>query len=380
MSVLITGSGSPKALTVIRSLGKKGISVTAAADTYQSLGRSSRYSSDSFCYPSPLERPVEYLNALKEFLRINQHDVLLPVHSEDTYLIAEHKETLGRYTRVPLHDYARIREVNDKSVLAETSRELGIAVPATYIVKKLHDLHQIARIVEYPIVIKMRDSSGSRGVLYATSEAELRERFMILVKKFRLKENTYPIIQEYISGDGYGVSLLYNNGDLRAYCTHKRIREYPISGGPSTLRESTINAEMEKIARDLMEYYAWHGVAMVEFKLRSSDKKPVLIEVNPRFWGSINLSVLAGVDFPYLLYQMAMKGDVDPVLHYKVGVQSRNCFADLLAMAGYLYRTGHIKNLKETRFFPFNDDIFSTDDPKPALQFLQSGFRHVIRC
>jgi len=378
MSVLVTGSESPKALTVIRSLGKKGISVTAAADTSQSLGRSSRYSSDSFCYPTPTERPVEYINALKEFLRINQHDVLLPVHSEDTYLIAEHKEILGRYTRVPLHDYSRIREVNDKSVLAETARELGIAVPATYIVKQLHDLHQIARIVEYPVVIKMRDSSGSRGVLYANSDTELRERFIMLVKKFRLKENTYPIIQEYIEGDGYGVSLLYNNGDLRAYCTHKRIREYPVSGGPSTLRESTINAEMEKIARDLMEYYEWHGVAMVEFKLRSSDKKPVLIEVNPRIWGSINLSVLAGVDFPYLLYQMAMKGDVDPVLYYKVGVQSRNCFADLLAMAGYLYRTGRIKNLKETRFFPFNDDILSTDDPKPALQFLQSGFRHVV--
>ena len=136
---------------------------------------------------------------------------------------------------------------------------------------------------------------------------------------------------------------------------------------------------MEKIARDLLEHYAWHGVAMVEFKLRTSDKKPVLIEVNPRIWGSINQSVLAGVDFPYLLYTMAMKGDVDPVLQYKTGVQSRNSFADIFAMGTYLTRTGWIKNLRATQFFPVNDDILSFDDPKPAFRFLYSGLQHILR-
>jgi predicted ATP-grasp superfamily ATP-dependent carboligase len=136
---------------------------------------------------------------------------------------------------------------------------------------------------------------------------------------------------------------------------------------------------MEKIAADLLEHYHWHGVAMVEFKLRESDKKPVLLEVNPRIWGSINQSVLAGVDFPYLLYKMAMEGDIDPVLQYKTGVQSRNSFSDLLAMGTYLIKTGRIKNLTKTRFLPLNDDILSIDDPKPTCRFLCSGFRHLIR-
>lgn len=379
MSVLVTASGSPKALTVIRSLGKRGIPVTAAADIPASLGASSRYCSSTFCYPSPKNRPMEYIAALTDFLKRYPRDVLIPVHSEDTYLITKHIDTLGRYTKIPFHDYQYIREVNDKGRLMETARELNISAPTTYTVGEDGDLGQIAKSIEYPVVIKMRNSSGSRGVAYASSETELRERFSAMIKKFQVPKDEYPLIQEYIEGDGYGVSVLYNHGDLRALCTHKRLREYPISGGPSTIRESTIHAGMEKIARNLLEHYAWHGVAMVEFKLRTSDKKPVLIEVNPRIWGSINQSVLAGVDFPYLLYTMAMKGDVDPVLQYKTGVQSRNIFADLIAMGTYLVRTGRIKNLGATRILPLNDDILSSDDPKPAFRFLYAGLEHVIR-
>jgi predicted ATP-grasp superfamily ATP-dependent carboligase len=135
---------------------------------------------------------------------------------------------------------------------------------------------------------------------------------------------------------------------------------------------------MEKIATDLLKHYDWHGVAMVEFKIRASDRKPILLEVNPRIWGSINLSILAGVDFPYLLYKMAKEGDVDPVLNYRIGIQSRNFLGDTLAMGSYLVNTGKIKNLAKTRLLPFNDDIFSLDDPQPILRFCQAGFSHVI--
>ena len=36
--------------------------------------------------------------------------------------------------------------------------------------------------------------------------------------------------------------------------------------------------------------------------------EPKLIEVNPRFWGSLALAIYAGIDFPYLLYKLAMEG------------------------------------------------------------------------
>ena len=200
-----------------------------------------------------------------------------------------------------------------------------------------------------------------------------------MIKNHGLAKTEYPIIQEYIKGDGYGVSMLFNNGEPRAKCTHRRLREYPITGGPSTLRVSVNHPAMEKIARDLLEHYDWHGLAMVEFKIRDSDKKPVLIEVNPRMWGSINQSILAGVNFPYLLYTMAMEGDVKPVFSHATGVFSRNSLSDLVAIGSYLIKTGGIKNFGTAAVFPLNDDIISSDDPLPFFRFLKTGFEFMLK-
>ena len=41
----------------------------------------------------------------------------------------------------------------------------------------------------------------------------------------------------------------------------------------------------------------------IEFRIDSRDGVPKIMEVNPRFWGSLQLSILSGVDFPYLLYK-----------------------------------------------------------------------------
>ena len=60
---------------------------------------------------------------------------------------------------------------------------------------------------------------------------------------------------------------------------------------------------MIEASEKILGHVAWEGVAMVEF-LVADDGTPYLMEVNTRFWGSLQLSIDAGVDFPYLLYQV----------------------------------------------------------------------------
>lgn len=60
---------------------------------------------------------------------------------------------------------------------------------------------------------------------------------------------------------------------------------------------------------------------MVEFKRRTTDGTFVLMEINPKFWGSLDLAIYAGVDFPYLLYRMALDGDIEPVTDYRIGAR-----------------------------------------------------------
>ena len=254
------------------------------------------------------------------------------------------------------------------------AEELGFPIPRTYFVESFNELRTVSENIDYPVVIKLRESSSSIGLSYVHSKDELIVKFKETIERFGLSASNYPLIQEYIHGVGYGVSVLFNKGDPRAIFTHKRIREYPINGGPSTHRISVRMPEMEKIAIDLLKHFQWHGVAMVEFKL-NHEKKPVIMEINPRFWGSLNEAILAGVDFPYMLYTMAVEGDVNPVFNYRLGVESRNAFIDTVAILKKTRKTGNFRLLSEMMRVPRNDDILSLDDPMPAINFVGRGLK-----
>lgn len=376
MSAIITSADSLKSLPIIRSLGEKGVYITTADYKPSALGAASKYSKSFFQYPSPAQTPLEFINALQKYLKKHQQEVLIPIHSQDTYIIAEYRQALQQFAKIPVHDYSIIKRVNDKGKLMLAAEQLGILIPQTYQPGDINEVHHIADIIDYPAVIKLRNTSSSIGLSYAYCKEELISKFKKTIEKFRLPQTDYPLIQEYIEGDGCGVSVLFNDGDLRAKFTHKRLREYPISGGPSTYRVSIRDPKSEDAAIKLLKHFDWHGVAMVEFKL-TKDNKPVLMEINPRFWGSINQAIQSGVDFPYLLYTMASEGDVERVLNYKVGVKTKNLLTDYVALMSYIKKTKNIRLLKEFAALPHNDDIISLDDPVPLFRFIRRGIYEV---
>ena len=98
-----------------------------------------------------------------------------------------------------------------------------------------------------------------------------------------------------------------------AWFAHRRIREKPPSGGVSVLCESVaVDPMLKEYAERLLRAAEYRGVAMVEFRI-GTDGRPYLMEVNARFWGSLQLAIDCGVDFPWLYYQMLMGEKVEPV-------------------------------------------------------------------
>jgi len=184
-----------------------------------------------------------------------------------------------------------------------------------------------------------------------------------------------PIIQEYIpDGEGtYGVGLLLNfESEARASFVYKRLRSYPVSGGPSTLRESVKREDLQEIAESLLKSLGWTGIAHMEFKIDPRDGKAKLLEVNPRFWGSLHLAIESGVDFPFLLYHLAMDGDVEYVRDYRIGVKCRWLIpGDLL----HFFQNPDRFRLRPSFFdFSAKDDIISLQDPLPTIGRVLSGF------
>jgi hypothetical protein len=150
----------------------------------------------------------------------------------------------------------------------------------------------------------------------------------------------YPLLlQERIEGPGVGVFACYDRGKVVALFSHKRIRERPPWGGVSVLSES---AALPPKARDfavaLLDDLRWHGVAMVEFKHDRRDDTPKLMEINGRFWGSLQLAIDAGVDFPSLLLQSVRGEPFAPQPAYDIGARSRWLWGDvdnlLLSLSG----------------------------------------------
>jgi len=379
MSVIITHARVRSALAATRSLGRRGIKVITADYTYPSTSFFSKYSSSYFVYPSYKQAPRRFIECLKHYIQRKGIDVLMPI-SEETYVISKYKNIFDGMVKVPVAEYDKIAKANNKRYLMRFADEIGVNTPQTYTINCIEELRKIAKKIEYPAVIKLVEGRGAAGVRYVYSEEELLAKYKEVVQKFNLNPFNYPLIQEYIPGTGYGVSMLFNHGEPRAIFTHRRIREYPITGGPSTARISVRHAKMEKYATMLLKELEWHGVAMVEFKLDERTKEPVLMEINPRFWGSLNQAICAGVDFPYLLYTMATEGDVKPVFTYKIGVRTRWMIGDLRALVDYIRTEKRTEVLKD--FFRLNgqyyDDI-DLSDPLPIIVEIMIPIMNLVK-
>jgi predicted ATP-grasp superfamily ATP-dependent carboligase len=144
------------------------------------------------------------------------------------------------------------------------------------------------------------------------------------------KQIPLPLIQERVNGPGSGLFALCEHGNIRAAFAHRRIREKPPSGGVSVLREAIpVEPATLRYAEKLLSALNWHGVAMVEFKFDNADMTPKLMEINGRFWGSLQLAVDAGVDFPWLLYCMYQGKPMENNLAYRSGVKTRWFLGDV---------------------------------------------------
>jgi predicted ATP-grasp superfamily ATP-dependent carboligase len=362
--VFVTDGHWRKTLAVVRTLGRRGLEVTVGESSRVATSLFSKYCSRRVVYPSVRRHPQAFLTFLRQELTRRTYDLLMPMEEETLLLLAHHRDELMPLTRLPIPSYQDISKVRDKGWLLQYAFQEGIPIPRTFWVQDIADLGAVKDTIPLPWVIKPRISSGAFGIVYVEREHDLLAAYQEVHRKF-----PFPLIQERIppNGEALGLAaLLDRGGQVKASFAHRRLREYPVTGGPSTLRESVRHPQIEELGIRLLRSLHWYGVAMVEFKVDPRDNQPKLMELNPRFWGSLALAIHAGVDFPYLLYKMAMGKEFDPVLDYEVGTRCR-----WLLPGDILHFLTNPKRFHLTpSFFQFRRvayDILSRDDPMPTV-------------
>jgi predicted ATP-grasp superfamily ATP-dependent carboligase len=292
--------------------------------------------------------------------------MLLPMEDETTGILSQYRSDFTSMTYLPVPSFDTFMQARRKDNILKLAEQVGIPIPKTWYVEDLLQLAKLKDHLPYPIVIKPRMGSGAMGIHYPKNSQELFDRYERVHRIF-----PYPLIQERIpiEGIGYGASFLMDEkGHVKASFVHRRIREYPVSGGASTLRESVRRDDIREMGLSLLKALDWFGVAMVEFKVDPRDNTPKLMEINPRFWGSLALAVDAGVNFPYLMYRLSLGDNFRPVEHYKIGKRCRWLLpGDIL----HFIQNPQRKNLFP-QFFRFGNanttyDILSLEDPLPSL-------------
>ncbi|RLI18894.1 hypothetical protein DRO54_09520 [Candidatus Bathyarchaeota archaeon] len=350
-SVLITDGEVHFAMAVLRSLGKQGIPITVASEDKEALAAYSRYCTNFVLYPSAKKNVAFFVNSLSEYVKRSKFEILIPLGDLTLWPISAARERFKPYVKFPFPSHSSIRRVFNKAETVKLAEEQDVPTPKTFHIRNISQLKRVSEKISYPAVIKPRFSwFWSRGK--TTTRFNIRPEYVtshreLLVKYLEIHEKCpFPMIQEYIPGQNYSVAVLCNDSKIKAYCFIKVHRAIPITGGNSTFRESVEpNFKMMRYVSKLMKALNWHGIAEVEFRLDERDFAPKFMEINARFWGSLQTAILAGVDFPYLLYKLATEGNVPAVNNYKIGVKNRWLSGDIQHLIGVLRSDYLVKKL-----------------------------------
>ncbi|MHC4478587.1 MAG: carboxylate--amine ligase [Planctomycetota bacterium] len=334
---IITFSRGWQTLVATRSLGRRGVEVITGDEYAMTAASFSKYSVAEFRYPNPTKEPEAFLDLLeKTVLEHKPEDettpyVLMPIHKE-TYLIARHRERFEPHIRVPVPQIEHIEQVHNKGTLAAYAMQRGLPIPKTWIPEDLADFESIASQVELPAFVKLREAASGVGIRKVNTLDELKSTLKEFIEHFKLKERDYPIIQQAVPGNDYCVTTLFDHGRMVAAMTYRGLRAFPADRGATVMRETVEAPEMEKVAAELLGSLGWHGVAELDFRWEGTpETQPQLIEVNPRFFGGLIQSVESGWDYPWLLFQLAAAGHIDPVTQTRTDVRTETPILAFLA-------------------------------------------------
>ena len=299
--VLLLDGHTTQALACARSLGRAGCTILVASTRYRPLAAWSRHCSAHFRLAG--ESPVGFAG-LRDWARHQQATLVLPLTERSHLLVnAERGEWQQAGIHVGCAPDALLWRAFDKSRTMTIAQRCGVAVPPTRLPRSLEESHAAAEELGFPCVVKGRFSASWTGAVIArdagTSYVRTLAELDAAVQRHRQGEH-WPIIQGFVAGQGKGVFTVCDHGAPRAWFAHERLRDVRPTGSGSSLRRSaSLDPRLREPAERLLRNMGWHGPAMVEFR-DDGERAPWLMEVNGRLWGSLQLAISAGVDFPRL--------------------------------------------------------------------------------
>jgi D-aspartate ligase len=370
VGALIVG-GDFQGLAIARSLGRQGIPICIVDDEY-SIGRFSCYVTHHrrFGDLRAEQQTIDSLIRLAEELNLKGW-ILFPTRDEHVGSFSRHKATLEKWFRLPTPGWETIKWAWNKWNTYRLAEKLGIDVPRTWCPANLEDIDAID--ADFPLVVK---PAVKEDFFYATKakawRANDRRELKTLWKEAVLHSKANEVlIQENIPGNGscqFSSCMFFKNGEPLASMEAQRWRQHPAEfGRASTYVESIDLPELTELSARFLTEIKYYGLAEVEFKLDPRDGKYKLLDVNARTWGYHVLGLIAGVDFPAMLFADQIGHRVEKV-RARAGLGWVRVVTDVPACilgfaGGYLSWADYRRSLRNVVV----ESVFSKEDLLPTL-------------
>lgn len=252
-----------------------------------------------------------------------------------------------------------IEKAGNKKAVNQIAGALGIRVPAGL------------ETPDYPMIVKLNISENAPYKPADRYRIIRDARDLAKAQPFLSTHADNLIMQEYVDGKSVGVSMLLDGqSNLVDFIVHERLLEYPVTGGPSAACRSIVHTQLAHAAYKLLRELNWKGIAMVEFK------GDALIEINPRFWGSMPLLFISKSDF-FLNYIKILQNRHTVITPEQIPYQPNRTM--VYFPQGFLSVLNLLKSMKIRRaaggfktLIVGKEGIFRLKNPKPFFKYLRS--------
>lgn len=302
LKVLVLDGFGRQVAVILRELNKLGCEITTLNQSKLDIGYTSRYPKTKLYEPQIKGNIDELKKVLDRELLSGKYEVVFPMIEPSTELLLENIEQYEKYVKFACAGKEGFYKAYDKQLTMTICMENGINCPIT----KTDDesLEEFLLKVSFPLALKPRKGSGSRGFYRADSKEKLIE----LIESGKVVVEDY-VIQEFINeAEVHRVSytLIDREGNVKSSMISKSTRPYPLVIGTNSLFESVDMPEIASQAEKLLKLMGWRGYASVCFIESEKDGIPKVMEINGRISASLKTGIEAGLPLVRQILEFAM--------------------------------------------------------------------------
>lgn len=354
------GEGDDFGIKATRCLGQApNVKVGVLSRERWTSVRFSKYQSRFFSHEID-EFDMKQLGVILEAAKQIKADIILPLDWPMIRFLSAHRDEVEKVAALPpLPAPELIDTVSDKWLFAEILKRENLPFPATFLYEREKINTQDFATLNYPILVKPRIGLGGSEIVFFDDHSQL-------VKSLENpKYGDKYILQEFIPGYDASCNVLCQDGEILAYTIQKGIHSGNSRFEPPSGLEFIQDEQILSTIRKLVRAINWSGVANFDFRYDENNCQPKLLEMNPRFWGSLVASLAAGVNFPYLAC-LAGLGIEFPQPEYRLTHYIKPELSVRLFIRKYLKGDANVGNLTNTGL------PYLLGDPLPEFQKLST--------